>query len=134
MNKPKAYLQGGVIGGISPISFVLSALLTGCDGVALSGKVIDSCGVCGGDGSSCAGIPRAKTIILLFNCYIEPTQLGHFIRLISRFRYPCIHTQRLIALSRLSSPFPKLCALYLYIYILGFTAVEFLTSRSDLGA
>lgn len=27
--------------------------LFGCDGVLLSGKVQDECGVCGGDGSSC---------------------------------------------------------------------------------
>jgi hypothetical protein len=34
--------------------FVTVAVPDGCDGVANSGKVNDGCGVCGGDGSSCA--------------------------------------------------------------------------------
>ena len=37
----------------------------GCDGVANSGKVEDACGVCGGDGSSCAGcdgVPNSGTV------------------------------------------------------------------------
>ena len=32
-----------------------TAITPGCDGVAGSGKVVDACGVCGGDGKSCLG-------------------------------------------------------------------------------
>lgn len=36
----------------------------GCDGVPLSGKLVDACGVCAGDGKSCAdcaGVPRGSS-------------------------------------------------------------------------
>jgi hypothetical protein len=39
----------------------------GCDGVIGSGKVLDACGVCGGDGSSCAG-PVATPAPIQMGC------------------------------------------------------------------
>lgn len=35
---------------------IIENLILGCDGVPNSGKVIDVCGVCGGNGNSCKGI------------------------------------------------------------------------------
>ena len=45
----------------------------GCDGQANSGKVKDECGICGGDGSSCAafGCTSSGSLIEMFKCRVD---------------------------------------------------------------
>jgi hypothetical protein len=53
-----------------------ASLYAGCDGIPNSGLVNDACGVCAGDGSTCAG---ESNIVLLYTVFTRVPEVNTYI-------------------------------------------------------